>query len=206
MELHVHLGAAYPTEPWVEHFDWLEPLFNERLEIKDGRMLVPTRPGLGVSLSEQARGWTREQAEFGGDRRAKRVDHPMIRFIERVTFRAAHHPGDHDHAEDSSPPSPLALPPPAGAHAQAWPAKPVTLLVPFPPGGSTDMIARTLAPKLQEKLGGTFIVDQQGRRRRHRRRRRGQARRARRLHDLRVVARPVRDRAAPDQERQATTR
>ena len=65
MELHVHLGAAYPTEPWVEHFDWLEPLFNEHLEIKDGRMLVPTRPGLGVSLSEQARAWTRERAEVG---------------------------------------------------------------------------------------------------------------------------------------------
>jgi L-talarate/galactarate dehydratase len=65
MELHVHLGAAYPTEPWVEHFDWLEPLFNERLEIKAGRMLVPTRPGLGVSLSDQARAWTREQAEVG---------------------------------------------------------------------------------------------------------------------------------------------
>ena len=48
-----------------------------------------------------------------------------------------------------------------GALAQAWPAKPVTLLVPFPPGGSTDMIARTLAPKLQEKLGGTFIVTNQ---------------------------------------------
>jgi L-alanine-DL-glutamate epimerase-like enolase superfamily enzyme len=65
MELHVHLAAAYPTEPWVEHFDWLEPLFNERLEIRDGRMLVPTRPGLGVSLSDQARAWTREHAEFG---------------------------------------------------------------------------------------------------------------------------------------------
>jgi L-talarate/galactarate dehydratase len=65
MELHVHLGAAYPTEPWVEHFDWLEPLFNERLDIKDGRMLVPTRPGLGVSLSERARSWTRERAEVG---------------------------------------------------------------------------------------------------------------------------------------------
>jgi L-alanine-DL-glutamate epimerase-like enolase superfamily enzyme len=65
MELHVHLAAAYPTEPWVEHFEWLEPLFNERLELKDGRMLVPTRPGLGVSLSEQARGWTREQVELG---------------------------------------------------------------------------------------------------------------------------------------------
>ena len=47
-----------------------------------------------------------------------------------------------------------------GAIAQAWPAKQqVTLLVPFPPGGSTDMIARTLGPKLQEKLGGSFIVD-----------------------------------------------
>jgi L-alanine-DL-glutamate epimerase-like enolase superfamily enzyme len=65
MELHVHLAATYPTEPWVEHFDWLEPLFNERLEIKDGRMLVPTRPGLGITLSDRARGWIREQAEVG---------------------------------------------------------------------------------------------------------------------------------------------
>jgi tripartite-type tricarboxylate transporter receptor subunit TctC len=45
------------------------------------------------------------------------------------------------------------------AAAQAWPSKPVTLLVPFPPGGSTDMIARTIGPKLQEKLGGTFVVE-----------------------------------------------
>ncbi len=65
MELHVHLAAAYPSEPWVEHFDWLEPLFNERLQIAGGRMQVPTCPGLGVSLSPQARRWTREQAEFG---------------------------------------------------------------------------------------------------------------------------------------------
>lgn len=65
MELHVHLAAAFASEPWVEHFDWLEPLFEERLEIRDGRICVPTRPGLGLSLSEQARRWTRETAEFG---------------------------------------------------------------------------------------------------------------------------------------------
>jgi L-alanine-DL-glutamate epimerase-like enolase superfamily enzyme len=65
MELHVHLAAAFPTEPWVEHFEWLEPLFNERLEIKDGRMLVPTRPGLGVSMSEQVKAWTAQQVEVG---------------------------------------------------------------------------------------------------------------------------------------------
>ena len=65
MELHVHLAATYPTEPWVEHFEWLEPLFNERLEVKDGRMIVPTRPGLGLTLTEKVTEWTREQVEIG---------------------------------------------------------------------------------------------------------------------------------------------
>ena len=41
----------------------------------------------------------------------------------------------------------------------AWPDKPVTLIVPFPPGGSSDMIARTLGTKLSEKFGNTFIVE-----------------------------------------------
>jgi tripartite-type tricarboxylate transporter receptor subunit TctC len=47
----------------------------------------------------------------------------------------------------------------AGVQAQTWPSKPVTLVVPFPPGGSTDVIARTLSPKLQEKFGSTFVVE-----------------------------------------------
>lgn len=64
MEIHIHLAAACTKEPWVEHFDWLEPLFNERLEIRNGRMNVPTRPGLGISLSEQARAWTRARQSF----------------------------------------------------------------------------------------------------------------------------------------------
>ncbi|WP_461017872.1 L-talarate/galactarate dehydratase [Streptomyces daliensis] len=65
MEIHLHLAAAYPHEPWVEHFDWLEPLFNERLEISGGRMHVPSRPGLGITLSDQARAWTQEEYETG---------------------------------------------------------------------------------------------------------------------------------------------
>jgi L-alanine-DL-glutamate epimerase-like enolase superfamily enzyme len=66
MEIHLHLAAAYPREPWVEHFDWLEPLFNERMEIADGRMHLSARPGLGVTLSEQAREWTVASHEVGG--------------------------------------------------------------------------------------------------------------------------------------------
>jgi len=62
METHIHLAAAQRLEPWVEHFDWLEPLFNERLTIRDGRMLVPTGHGLGLTLSEEAAGWLVEEA------------------------------------------------------------------------------------------------------------------------------------------------
>ena len=58
MEIHLHLAATYPREPWVEHFDWLDPLFNERQVIRGGRMILPERPGLGVTLSDQARAWT----------------------------------------------------------------------------------------------------------------------------------------------------
>lgn len=65
MEIHVHLAACYPRETWVEHFEWLEPLFEERLEISGGRMTVPTRSGLGLTLSEQAASWTLNRFETG---------------------------------------------------------------------------------------------------------------------------------------------
>jgi L-alanine-DL-glutamate epimerase-like enolase superfamily enzyme len=65
MEIHLHLAAAYPTEPWLEHFEWLGPMFNEQMQLEDGRMHVSDRPGLGFTLSEQATRWTAEREEFG---------------------------------------------------------------------------------------------------------------------------------------------
>jgi len=41
----------------------------------------------------------------------------------------------------------------APAYAQTWPSKPIRVMVPFPPGGSTDIVARILASKLEKPLG-----------------------------------------------------
>jgi tripartite-type tricarboxylate transporter receptor subunit TctC len=45
------------------------------------------------------------------------------------------------------------------AQAQTWPAKPVRFIVPFPPGGSTDVAARTLADRLARSMGASFVVE-----------------------------------------------
>ncbi len=49
---------------------------------------------------------------------------------------------------------------PALARAETWPARPVRVIVPYPPGGSTDVLARSLAAALQESIpGSAFVVD-----------------------------------------------
>ena len=45
------------------------------------------------------------------------------------------------------------------AVAQTYPSKPIRLLVPFPPGGSVDLVARLVAPKLSESLGQQIVID-----------------------------------------------
>ena len=47
----------------------------------------------------------------------------------------------------------------ASAHAQGYPSKPVRLIVPFAPGGTTDVLARLVAQKLTDSLGQQFIIE-----------------------------------------------
>ena len=48
------------------------------------------------------------------------------------------------------------------AFAQDWPARPVKVIVPFPPGGGTDTVARPLTAKLSQMLGQQFVIDNRG--------------------------------------------
>jgi tripartite-type tricarboxylate transporter receptor subunit TctC len=50
----------------------------------------------------------------------------------------------------------------AGSPAQTYPTKPVRLIVPFPPGGSNDIVGRLMAQELTEKLGKQVVVDNRG--------------------------------------------
>jgi len=51
---------------------------------------------------------------------------------------------------------------PGAVLAQAYPAKPIRMIIPFPPGGNTDLIARGIAIRMQEILGQQFIIENRG--------------------------------------------
>ena len=53
----------------------------------------------------------------------------------------------------------LALAPWHGAGAEEWPARPVTMIVPFPAGGPADIAARAVANALSETFGKQFVID-----------------------------------------------
>src|SRR4051812_35639675 len=48
------------------------------------------------------------------------------------------------------------------ARAQAWPAKPVRVIIPYPPGGGADTVGRIVFAKLSEVMGQQFVIDNRG--------------------------------------------
>ncbi|HEY6720979.1 MAG TPA: tripartite tricarboxylate transporter substrate binding protein [Burkholderiales bacterium] len=55
-----------------------------------------------------------------------------------------------------------ALAAPGSAYSQSWPARPVRIIVPFPPGNGTDILARLMTPKMTQGLGQAVIVENRG--------------------------------------------
>jgi mandelate racemase len=53
-EASCHLLAATPTCHWLEFVDWAEPVLKNPVELKNGHVLIPTRPGIGISWDEKA--------------------------------------------------------------------------------------------------------------------------------------------------------
>jgi mandelate racemase len=53
-EVSAHLLAVTPTSHWLEYVDWASPVLEQPLEVRDGRALVPNRPGSGIVWNEQA--------------------------------------------------------------------------------------------------------------------------------------------------------
>ena len=50
----------------------------------------------------------------------------------------------------------------ADANAQTYPSRPITLVVPFPPGGSTDAAARIMAERMRSSLGQSVVIENVG--------------------------------------------
>ena len=50
----------------------------------------------------------------------------------------------------------------AQAHTQPYPNRPIKFIVPFPPGGNLDFIARTIQPKFSEALGQQIVIENRG--------------------------------------------
>src|SRR5262249_4147407 len=106
----------------------------ERLSVRRSGLHQPSRPLTNMSaLPPMARTTT------GGEKATK--ERPEMRRFIRIVALA------------------VALVIPGWAFAQQYPSKPVKIIVPFPPAGVTDIVARLVAQKLSEKLGEQFYIE-----------------------------------------------
>src|SRR4029453_3513752 len=81
--------AVYPTEPWVEHFDWLEAPFNQRPEISQGGLIRPTQP--------------RPRGAAGGPAPARALGRALRRAGAALQRAPRDQPGAHDRPDEARP-------------------------------------------------------------------------------------------------------
>jgi mandelate racemase len=53
-EVSAHLLAVTPTAHWLEYVDWADPVLEEPFQVKEGRVRMPERPGIGIAWNEEA--------------------------------------------------------------------------------------------------------------------------------------------------------
>lgn len=106
---------------------------------------------------------TRPWHERGVHSQRSRVPRPRWAATHRgpAAERSSHYPRRNHDSSTAPPRMPRTVAPRLGptAHAQSYPSKPITMVVPYPPGGGTDATARLMAEKMGKKLGQNVIVD-----------------------------------------------
>src|SRR5689334_19369365 len=109
------------------------------------RVVMPATAGIHVlgHPPGKRRGWPGQTRPWRELRYALEFSSMFLRYLS-LTFLAL-----------------LALAPAARA-ADAWPSRPIHFVIPFPPGGSNDVVGRVFAAAIGEKLGQTLVVENRG--------------------------------------------
>ena len=99
------------------------------------------------------------EQEMAALRAARRQRRPAEALRHDNTAGDNHHATQAPSSAQPRAPRPCSLVSVTTAAPQAYPSKPVTVIIPFPPGGTLDVVGRMLAQKLGEQMGQTFVVD-----------------------------------------------
>ena len=164
LAMFTHVGAAAPGKVTAIDTHWIwqdgQRLTKDPLRIVNGHVQVPKKPGLGVELdmaevAKKAHELYRQHG-LGARDDAMAMQYLIPAGSSTTSGRAW--------SADPRRPVLKRIILAAGwlafhAAAQQWPSKPIRIVVPYPPGGSSDIIARAISQPLSEALKQTVIVE-----------------------------------------------